>query len=61
MFCCGYILHYRKLCYLLISTPYLLFLFNFSVLIMFSKAKEIDDGPAELESQFVLRLPVVSL
>lgn len=25
---------------------------------MFSKAKEIDDGPAELESQFVLRLPV---
>lgn len=27
---------------------------------MFSKAKEIDDGPAELESQFVLRLPVVS-
>ncbi|ENN80659.1 transcription initiation factor TFIID subunit 7 [Dendroctonus ponderosae] len=25
---------------------------------MYSKAKEIDDGPAELESQFVLRMPM---
>ena len=26
---------------------------------MYSKNKEVDDGPAELESQFILRLPVV--